>query len=450
MIPVMSTPAAWLRRGTAAMSGELMVAWVRVAVTASMVALVALGGDSVRRYPAAAWATTLAALVYGWIAFGVVRSFSRRRSSETAALAWALTLADSGFVLAVIAPTGAARSLFIPVMMLEVLAVAIRFNLRRAILVAAGLGVALSVIVLAVPTPDLATGERIRAAVWWSWMLMAGAGLVGFLSRIAEDAWTGRARAEETQRAEHQRLTQERFLRQRLEALEETRRDFLHAVAHDFRTPIASVEALSRALGRQLDLEPEQRAEMLQIIESHARHLAALLVSVREVASADSLGPDRNLSLSDVSFKELARDAAAAAGLPPERVRVHIEPGAAVIRTDPDKMQRIVNNLVENAGRHSPPTEPIDVSLSASAGLVVLEVADRGPGMPAEVAERAFEKFFGFGESRGSSGLGMWIVAQLSAALGGAVSAHPRPGGGLVVRMTQPLIRTVSTAHPRT
>jgi signal transduction histidine kinase len=56
------------------------------------------------------------------------------------------------------------------------------------------------------------------------------------------------------------------------------------------------------------------------------------------------------------------------------------------------------------------------------------------------VAERAFEKFFGFGESRGSSGLGMWIVAQLCAALGGEVSARPREGGGLVVSMWQPLI----------
>jgi signal transduction histidine kinase len=440
MIPVMSVPAAWVRRNSREMSGESLVAWLRVAVVASMVALVAFGRDSVRVYPKGAAVTVGLVGVYAVVAYVVVRRLARRATGEPPALAWALTVFDSAAVLAMVMSTGAGRSLFIPVMGLEVIAVAVRFNLRRALLVATVLGAALSIVILALPRPDLPTGERVQNAIWWSWMLFAAALLAGFLSRLAEEAWAGRARAEEEQRTEHQRLTQERHLRQRLEMLEDTRSDFLHAVAHDFRTPIASVEALARALSRQLELEPEERAEMLQIIESHARHLAALLVSVREVALSDSMGPDRNLQLADISFAEVARDAVAAAGLPAERVRVRVDPAVAVVRTDADKMQRIVNNLVENAGRHSPAGQPIDVSLSRRGGTVVLEVADRGPGMPPDVAERAFEKFFGFGESRGSSGLGMWIVAQLCAALGGEVSARPRDGGGLVVSMWQPLI----------
>lgn len=423
------------------MSGERMVATLRVAVTLSIVAMVALGERSVRPYPAAAWAVAVANVAYGAAAYQVVRSFSRRSTAEPPHLAWGLTLADSLAVLAIVIPTGAGESLFIPVLILEAIAVAIRFNVRRAILVAAGLGTALAVIIAAVPRPELSGGHRLQSAVWWAWLLVATSLLVGFLSRIAEEAWAGRARAEEEANAEHRRLTAERSMRQRLEVLEDSRRDFLQAVAHDFRTPIASVEALSRALARQPELDTGQRLEMLEIIESHARHLGSVLVSVREVALADSMGPDRNLALSDVNFAEMVRDATSAAGLTPDRVTADIDPVVAIIRTDADKMQRVLTNVVENAGRHSPAHERIDVSLRATGGVVVLEVADRGPGMPPEVANKAFDKFFGFGEARGSSGLGMWIVAQLSAALGGAVSASPRPGGGLIVTMTQPFIQ---------
>jgi signal transduction histidine kinase len=120
---------------------------------------------------------------------------------------------------------------------------------------------------------------------------------------------------------------------------------------------------------------------------------------------------------------------------------VAVDPGLAVIRTDPDKTQRILTNLLENAARLSPADTPIEVRLARWDGMLELTVSDRGPGMSEEVASRAFDKFFGFGERRGSSGLGMWIVAQLADALGGDVEAKPRAGGGLAVAVRQPFIQ---------
>lgn len=436
-------PAGEQLRGTkagATMAGERLIAWVRVAIAPSMLLLLLLSDTSHRPYPVLAWAINVYAVVYSAVSFYVGHRVAARTATEPASLAWTLTIADAGVILAVSAVTGAADSRYVPILLLVVISVALRFNLRRALVVAGGIGVILAVIILAVPRPALPMSERVPAAIWWAWLCIFAAILAGSLSQIAEEAMAGRGRAEAEAKAEHRRLEQERKLRQRLEALEQARRDFLHAVAHDFRTPITSLEGLARVLVQQPDLDEEQRRHALQLIESHAHHVSALLVSVREVALTESLGPDRALQLSDVFFSELVRVATAAVGLAPERINVFIEHDLAVIRTDADKTQRILTNLLENAARHSPLDSPIDVRLMRREGMVDLTVLDRGPGLPDEVAGRAFDKFFGFGERRGSSGLGMWIVAQLAEALGGSVEASPREGGGLVVRVTQPLI----------
>jgi len=430
------------------MAGERLIAWVRVAIAPSMLLLLALGDQSLRVYPALAWAANVYAVVYSSVVFSVGRRIAARTDIEPAWLAWTLTIADAGVILAVSAVTGAANSRYVPILLLVVISVALRFNLRRALVVAGGIGVVLAAIILGVPRPALAYSERVPAAIWWAWLCVFAAILAGSLSQIAEEARAGRGRAEAEARAEHRRLEQERKLRQRLEALEQARRDFLHAVAHDFRTPITSLEGLARVLVQQPELDEDQRRHALQLIESHAHHVSALLVSVREVALTESLGPDRSLQLSDVFFSELVKVATGAVGIAPQRVNVHAEVDLAVIRTDADKTQRILTNLLENAARHSPLDAPIDVRLMRRDGMVELSVLDRGPGMPGEVADRAFEKFFGFGERRGSSGLGMWIVAQLAEALGGSVEASPRTGGGLVVKVTQPLIERTQRQSP--
>jgi signal transduction histidine kinase len=80
----------------------------------------------------------------------------------------------------------------------------------------------------------------------------------------------------------------------------------------------------------------------------------------------------------------------------------------------------------------------VDVELRREGELLEVAVADRGPGMPGAVAVRAFDRGASFGEHPGSSGLGLWIVKELTAALGGSVRAEDRPGGGLVVRVRLP------------
>jgi signal transduction histidine kinase len=424
-------------------AAERFVSWVRLAIASSMAVVVAFEGRDRVPYPRAAWIILTAAIVYAWLAF-LKTTRDARRGETNLWTAWILSVLSGMFVAAAAAVTGAARSPIIPVAITVVISTAIRFDLARSLAVAAAMAASLSMAILWVPSPPVPWNERVRDAAWWSWLMIAVALLVGVLSRAADLARQARAEAEAEAEAEHRRLDEEHRLRLHLESVDRARRDFLHALAHDFRTPISSIEALSMALARRsAELEPQERADLAGLIERHARHLSAMLSEVREVAVRESLGADRRVELADVYMPDLVQSAGAAAGLEPQRLVSTIDHDLTLLRTDGDKTLRILTNLLENATKHSPPEEAVEVSLARRDGSIELSVLDRGPGIPAEFAPRAFEKSASYGPHR-STGLGMWIVAQLVESLQGTVWAEPRPGGGLAVRARFPLGPTMS------
>jgi signal transduction histidine kinase len=424
-------------------AAERFVSWIRLAIASSMAVIVALAGREVTPYPKAAWIILAAALAYSGLAF-LKTTRDAREGVSNVSTAWVLSLLSGGFVVAAVAVTGGSRSPLLPVAITVVISTAIRFDMARSLAVAVGMAAGLSAAILWVPEPAVPWGERVRDAAWWSWLMVAVALLVGVLSQAADLARQARAKAEAEAEAEHSRLEQEHSLRLKLEAMDEARRDFLAALAHDFRTPIASIAALSTALARRAaDLDPEERAEVAQLIEGHARHLGAMLSEVRELAVSESLAGERRVELSDIYMPDLIRASAAAAGLASERLVTEIEPGVTLLRTDGEKTLRILANLLQNAAKHSPADQPVEVRLARLNGLVELAVLDRGPGISSEIASRAFEKAVGFGPHR-STGLGMWIVARFVDALQGSVWVEPRPGGGLIVRVRFPVGATLS------
>jgi signal transduction histidine kinase len=417
-------------------TGEVVVSWIRVGMGVSMISVLAAGHE-MRWYRTAAWTVLLAAIAYSWVALvWVAREARRGRVSN--ATAYALTALDAGIIVTLTGLTGLWTSPMLPILVLVVFTQGVRFSLQRALAVAGLTTAALVAVILWVPRPALDHAERVRQAAWWSWMLLSGAVLAGVLSHAADLAQRKRARAEASALAEHLRLEEERALRHRLEAIDEARKDFLHALSHDFRTPIASLEALAQALGwEQHPLSGEERAEVIALIQSHAGQLGAMLGEVREVAITESLGAPQRVEAADVYMPELIRSAVAAAGLPAERVSTSIDPGLKVLHTDSRKVFRILTNLLENAAKHSPAKERIEVRLAWRKEMVELAVLDRGPGIPPELTSEALQKWVSFGQHR-SSGLGMWIVSQFIATLDGDVAVDPRPGGGLIVRTRFP------------
>jgi signal transduction histidine kinase len=402
----------------------------------TMVAVLATGED-MRYYPAAAWTVLLTAVAYSWIALMEVTR-QAKRGEVLRGTAYTLTALDVGFIVTLTGLTGITTSPMLPILLAVVVSQAVRYSLGQAMVVVSLTTAVLVPVIVAVPEPALDMDERLRQAWWWAWLLVSTAVMAGALTLAADRAHQRRAQAEAAAEVEHRRLEEERSLRQRLEAIDQARKDFLHALNHDFRTPISSLESLSEALNWQRHpLSEEERVEVTALIGRHARQLAAMLAEVREVAITESLGVQQRVEMAEVYMPQIVHSAGSAAGLTHERLVISIDPALKVLRTDESKIHRILTNLLDNANRHSPAGETVEVQLVRSDSMVELAVLDRGPGIPPELASRTFDKFAGFGEHR-SSGLGMWIVSQFVSALGGNAVVEPRPGGGLVVRVRFP------------
>jgi two-component system, OmpR family, sensor kinase len=113
-----------------------------------------------------------------------------------------------------------------------------------------------------------------------------------------------------------------------------------------------------------------------------------------------------------------------------------------VVEGDEDRLRQVVGNLLANVRVHAPVDARVEVALRRAGGQVELVVADHGPGIPPEHAERIFDRFYRIdpGRSRdsGGSGLGLSIAAAVVAAHGGRIEHSPTPGGGATLTVSLP------------
>ncbi|WP_226359281.1 sensor histidine kinase KdpD [Pseudonocardia sp. ICBG601] len=255
---------------------------------------------------------------------------------------------------------------------------------------------------------------------------------VRLLEHQLADIATTRARAEN----EHERYLSERALRDRIVSQSRARLDGARVVLHEFRTPVASLTALSSDLAAgRLDGDAARRASRL--LADHAAHLQDMLDGLADLAVADGspLGRDRPRR---VALVELADAVLDAAGIAAHRRHPVVEPAGAAVHCDPQRLRRMLTNLAENAARHSG-DEVVELHLSHAGAVLTAEVRDRGPGLPAGQEGVVTAKGVALGERRGTAGLGLWIAEALASAMDGELSLLPREGGGLVARLTLPL-----------
>lgn len=373
---------------------------VRAAVGAYMVLLAVLGDPALGYYPVVAWALMLTAAGY---AAAVLVLRWRRSAREW--VVWALIGVDTVLIAVLAGVTGGGQSPFAPILLLVVIAVAIRFGLRRAA-VALGWTVPLLVLlILLVPEPARSGEQRARDALWWTGHLTAGAVLAGVLADRLDLAHRRRAQAESAAAVERGRLDLERDLRHRLEALDVGRRAFLTSLLHEFRPSVASLSTLARALRRDEEgLTADEQTEMLDRIDGYAHHLDVVLREVAEVLTSESLDAEHRLHHADVYLPQLVGEAAALAGLGPERVVTRSRPGDNVVRSDPDKALRVMVKLLEEAGRRAGPGTPIEVDIHRRDEVLELRVTPAGGGE--------------------DESLGLWIAARLAEAMGGGLAAE--------------------------
>lgn len=217
----------------------------------------------------------------------------------------------------------------------------------------------------------------------------------------------------------------------RLRELDGLKTTFLQAVSHELRTPLAALLGYSMTLRRHVnELREEQRHEMLDRIAVNAQKLDRLLADLLEVDRLARGADHLNRSRSDLS--ELV--ARVVEQLEVADRPVHLDAQSVVVSMDAAKIERIVENLIRNATKHTPPGTDIWVTCGPTGGGAEIVVADAGPGIPAEMRESLFEPFqqgpeAGRAASPGT-GIGLSLVAAFAELHGGRAWIDERPGGG--------------------
>lgn len=215
---------------------------------------------------------------------------------------------------------------------------------------------------------------------------------------------------------------------------EELRSSLLSAVSHDMRTPLAAITGAATALRDDAaTLSAATRAELLDAIVDEARRLERVLANLLGLTRVGTgFEPAREwVPVEEMVGSVLDRLADA---LGDREVEVAIEPDLA-IAVDPVLFEQALLNLVENAIKHG--AAPITVRGVRDRDRVVLEIADRGPGVAAADAGRVFDKFYRASASPGV-GLGLAVVRGIVEAHRGTVAVEARPGGGASFLIVMP------------
>ena len=242
-----------------------------------------------------------------------------------------------------------------------------------------------------------------------------------------------------TEQATVHALEREREAAQRLRALDEMKNTFLDAVSHELRTPLAAVVGIALTLQRAgSSLAEADIGDLLARLVGNARKLDRLLT--------DLLDLDR-LSRGIVEPKRRPTDVGALAGRVAEEWRVlnerdvHVEVEPVVVSLDPGKVERIVENLLANAARHTPPETEVWVRVKRDGDGVLIAVEDAGAGVPPDLRASVFEPFRqgpGTPTHAPGVGIGLSLVARFAELHGGRAWVDDRPGGGSSFRVYLP------------
>lgn len=222
---------------------------------------------------------------------------------------------------------------------------------------------------------------------------------------------------------------------------EDRLRRFVADASHELRTPVTTIRGYAELFGAGGLEDPDALGAAMRRTEQEAVRMGALIDDLLHLARLDE---GRPLARDDVDLAGVIADAVHGAGVVDPGRPLHVDTeGALVVTGDDARLRQVVANVVGNALVHTPPGTPVSIRLRRRGERAVIEVADEGPGMSAEEAQQAFERFYRADPARsrhiGGSGLGLAIVAATVAAHGGTVSLESERGGGTTVRIELPL-----------
>jgi two-component system phosphate regulon sensor histidine kinase PhoR len=242
--------------------------------------------------------------------------------------------------------------------------------------------------------------------------------------------------------------------RRRVEAM---RRDFVANASHELRTPLTSIRGFVEALEDGAIDKPDTAQRFLGKIRTHADRMATLIEDLLELSRLE--GRDGDAAWTETAVAAVVEEVAASFAGAATRKDIALrrsDRGAPAVVTDPERLRRILENLVDNALKYTPQGGRVEIVTSAEDDRGVrVEVVDNGPGIGAEHLERIFERFYRVDKARsrelGGTGLGLSIVRHLAESVGATVSVESEPGRGSRFRVLLPVRpRAGETAAPGT
>jgi PAS domain S-box-containing protein len=284
-------------------------------------------------------------------------------------------------------------------------------------------------------------------------LIRAGDGRRLFWQGILTDITTSRLTAERLaealdreQEAAQQlaaALERERAAAEHLRAVDEMKTTFLQAVSHDLRTPLTTILGIALTLEHRADGVPaHDLADLLHRLSSNARKLDRLLGDLLDLdrLARGTLTPRRQLIDVGALVRRVVDDTDVRDEHP-----VVVDAPPLQVAADAPKLERIIENLLVNAAKHTPAGTTIWVRLHARDDGVLLLVEDEGPGVPAQLREQIFQPFHQGGtiaDHAPGSGIGLALVARFAGLHGGRAWVQDRPGGGASFRCFFPDTRS--------
>ena len=211
-------------------------------------------------------------------------------------------------------------------------------------------------------------------------------------------------------------------------------RQLVADASHELRTPITSLRTNIEVLAESDALPADERARLLADVEEQTTELGMLVADLIELARGD----EPRLESEDVRLDELVREALVRARRHAPEVRFEADLQPAVVEGTRERLARAVNNLLDNAGKHSPPGGLVEVHVDVQG----VRVRDHGTGVDPADLPHLFDRFYRGASSRGrtGSGLGLAIVRQVAEQHGGSVHAANAPDGGAEFVLALPAV----------
>ncbi|WP_310724241.1 ATP-binding protein [Streptomyces sp. N2A] len=219
--------------------------------------------------------------------------------------------------------------------------------------------------------------------------------------------------------------------------------ELIATVAHELRSPLTSVKGFTATLLQKWErFTDDQKRLMLETVDADANRVTRLIAELLDISRIDSGRLEvRRQRVDMIAAVRRHVQAQTTAGQRPDRFLIRMREPLPDLWADPDKVDQVLGNLLENAVRHGEGTVTIEVGPATDATSTEgtsVTVSDEGPGIPEESMSRVFTRFWR-GSKRGGTGLGLYIVKGIVEAHGGTITVGRAPTGGAQFRFSLPV-----------